>query len=234
MGRLIVFDPRGIGLSDRGSPPSPDATVEDIGTVLQAARSRRVVLFAASQCGGACIKFTTKHPDRVAGLILFGALAKGCRAPDYPYALGADQFDTWRQRLIDDWGGPVGIETFGRSLAGDAQARAWWAGLLRAASSPGALKAVLDAVRDVDVRPLLPHVSVPTLVLHRRHDRAVRIEAGRYVADHIPGAQFIELDGSDHWFFAGEQEPVLDAMRNFIAELDRKHRPKPPQPLLQS
>ena len=232
MGRLIMFDPRGIGLSDRGVAPSPDGTVEDIGTVLQAAKSRRVVLIAASQCAGACIKFTVDHPGRVAGLVLIGALAKGCRTPDYPFALTADQFDTWRQRLIAEWGGPIGIETFGPSLENDAQARAWWAGLLRAASSPGALKAVLDAVRDVDVRPLLPRVSVPTLLLHRRDDRAVPIEAGRYIANRIPGARFVELDGSDHWFFAGPQEPVLRAVSSFIAALSRNSGPKTPRPAL--
>jgi DNA-binding SARP family transcriptional activator/pimeloyl-ACP methyl ester carboxylesterase len=219
IGRLILFDPRGIGLSDRvGSPPGLDATVEDIDTVLRAAQSRRVILFGASQCGGACIKFAAQYPERVAGLILFGVLAKGCWAPDHPFALRAAQFDAWRERLIAGWGGPIGIETFGPSLSGDAQSRAWWAGLLRSASSPGALKAVLDGVRDVDVRPLLPLISVPALVLHRRLDRAVRIEAGRYVASHIKGARFVELKGGDHWFFAGDQEPVIEAIRRFVAE----------------
>ena len=220
MGRLILFDPRGTGLSDRiGYPPCLDAMVEDMGVILQAVNSRRVVLFGASQCGAACIEFAARHPGRTAGLILVGALAKGCWAPDYPFALRASQFDRWCERLIAKWGGPVGIETFGPSLCGDLAARSWWAGLLRAASSPGALKAVLDAMRDVDVRPLLPQVSVPTMVLHRRHDRAVRIDAGRFIASHISGAQFIELDGDDHWFFAGRQEPVLEAVRRFLADV---------------
>src|SRR5579883_2042868 len=226
IGRLVLFDPRGIGPSDRvGSAPSLDATVEDIDTVLQAARSRQTVLFGASQCGGACIKFAAQHPGRIAGLILFGVLAKGCWTPDHPFALRADQFDAWRERLIAGWGSAIGIETFGPSLSGNPLARAWWAGLLRSATSPGALKAVLDALRDSDVRPLLPLVSVPTLVLHRRLDRAVRIEAGRYVASHIRGARFIELEGDDHWFFAGEQEPVLDAVRGFVADLRSGHGP---------
>jgi len=222
MGRLILFDPRGIGLSDRGWPPSPDGTLEDMVTVLRAAHSRRVVLVAASQSAGPCIKFAVEHPDRVAGLVLIGALAKGCRTPDYPFALSADQFDAWRQRLIAGWGGPIGIETFAPSLANDGQARAWWAGLLRAASSPGALKAVLEAMRDVDVTPMLARVLVPTLVLHRRGDRAVRIEAGRFVAARIPGCRLIELEGSDHWFFSGAQEPMLDALREFVTGLGSK------------
>jgi DNA-binding SARP family transcriptional activator/pimeloyl-ACP methyl ester carboxylesterase len=222
LGRIIMFDRRGIGLSDRaGSTPSVEATAEDIGTVLRAVDARRVVLFGASECGPACIKFAVDEPRLVAGLILFGAMARGCWAPDYPYALRASQYDAWRQQLVSEWGGPAGIETFAPSLANDPQARAWWAGLLRAASSPGGIWAVLEAFRDTDVRHLLPRVSVPTLVLHRRKDRAARIEAGRDIASRIAGAEFVELDGNDHWFFAGDQQPALAAIKRFVSALPR-------------
>ncbi|WP_291862500.1 alpha/beta hydrolase [Bradyrhizobium sp.] len=226
LARLILLDRRGIGLSDRvGSAPSVDVTAEDIGTVLRAANTRRVVLFGASECGPACIKFAVDEPRLVAGLILFGSLAKGSWAPDFPYALQASQYDAWRQQLVAEWGGPAGIETFAPSLARDPQARAWWGGLLRAASSPGGIWAVLKALRDTDVRQLLPQVSVPTLVLHRRDDRAVRIAAGRDMASHITGAQFLELDGNDHWFFAGDQRPVIKAVNRFVSALPRGRRP---------
>ena len=220
MGRLILFDRRGIGFSDRvGFNPSVEATAQDIGTVLDAAGSRRVVLLGASEGGPACIKFAADHPDRVAGLILFGSLAKGSATPDYPHALQIGQYGTWLQQLVTGWGGPAGIETFAPSLAGDPQARAWWAGLLRAASSPGAVKGVLEALRDTDVRHFLNRISVPTLVLHRRGDRAVRVGAGRHLASHIPQARFVELDGADHWPFAGDQQPVLDSIRDFVGGL---------------
>jgi DNA-binding SARP family transcriptional activator/pimeloyl-ACP methyl ester carboxylesterase len=220
MGRLILLDRRGVGLSDRvGFSPSVEATAQDIGTVLDAACSRRVVLFGASEGGPACIRFAADHPDRVAGLILFDSLAKGSFAPDYPHAMHADQYDAWLQQIVSAWGGPAGIETFAPSLAGDAKARAWWAGLLRAASSPGAIKGVLEALRDTDVRHLLGRLVVPTLVLHRRGDRAVRIGAGRHLADHIPRARFIELDGADHWAFAGDQQALLDGIRQFVGDL---------------
>jgi DNA-binding SARP family transcriptional activator/pimeloyl-ACP methyl ester carboxylesterase len=228
LGRLIVFDRRGIGLSDRvGSAPGIDVTAEDIGTVLRAVDSRRVVLFGASECGPACIKFAVDEPRRVAGLILFGALAKGCWSEDYPHALRASQYDAWSKHLIAQWGGPVGIEAFAPSLANDPQARAWWAGLLRAASSPGGISAVLEAFRDADVRDLLPQVTVPTLVLHRRDDKAVRIAAGRDIASRIKRAEFVELDGSDHWFFAGDQQPVLAAIRRFMEGLAQAKRSVP-------
>ncbi|WP_441237131.1 alpha/beta fold hydrolase [Bradyrhizobium sp. 930_D9_N1_4] len=225
LGRLIVFDRRGIGLSDRvGAAPGIDVTAEDIGTVLRAADSRRVVLFGASECGPACVKFAVDEPRRVAGLILFGALAKGCWSEDYPHALRASQYDAWSRHLIAQWGGPVGIEAFAPTLANDPQARAWWAGLLRAASSPGGISAVLEAFRDADVRHLLPKIAVPTLVLHRRDDKAVRIAAGRDIASRIKGAEFVELDGHDHWFFAGDQQPVLDAIGRFTATLPLEGR----------
>ena len=219
-GRLILLDRRGIGLSDRvGFTPSVDATAQDIGTVLDAVGSRRVVLFGGSEGGPACIKFAADHPDRVAGLILFGSLAKGSAAPDYPHALQVGQYDLWLKQLVAGWGGPAGIETFAPSLCDDPQAKAWWAGLLRAASSPGAIKGVLEALRDTDVRHLLGKISVPTLVLHRRGDRAVRIGAGHYLASHIARARFVELDGTDHWFFAGDQQPLLASIEQFVGSL---------------
>jgi len=222
LGRVITFDRRGVGLSDRGGlTPSVEDTAEDIGTVLRAARARRVVLFGASEAGPACIKFTVDEPRLVAGLILFGSLAKGSWTSDYPHVLRASQYDAWRQNLVAGWGGHAGIETFGPSLAGDPQARSWWAGLLRAASSPGGISAVLDALRDTDVRHLLPRVSSPTVVLHRKNDRAVRAAAGRHLANQIPRAQFVELDGNDHWFFAGDQQPVIETVKRFVGALPR-------------
>jgi DNA-binding SARP family transcriptional activator/pimeloyl-ACP methyl ester carboxylesterase len=222
MSRLILFDRRGIGLSDRiGFTPSIDATAEDIRTVLNAAGSRRAVLFGASEGGPGCIKFAADHPDRVAGIILFGSLAKGSAAPDFPHALRAAQYEQWLKQLVAVWGGPAGIETFAPSLSKDPQMRAWWAGLLRAASSPGALKGVLEALRDMDVRHLLGRIAVPSLVLHRRGDRAVRIDAGRHLASHLARSRFVELEGADHWPFVGDQRPVLANIRQFIDGLAR-------------
>jgi len=128
----------------------------------------------------------------------------------------------WLRQLIAGWGGPAGIETFAPSLSGDPQARAWCAGLFRAGSSPGAIKGVLMALRDMDVRHLLGRISVPTLVLHRHDDRAVRIGAGRHLASHIVRARFVELDGADRWSFAGDQQPVLDGIKQFVGSLAGK------------
>ena len=216
LGRLILFDRRGMGLSDRvGARPTVDATAQDILAVMNAASSRRALLIGASEGGPGCIRFAVDHPDRLIGLVLWGSLAKGSRAPDYPFALTAAQYDLWKQRLIASWGGPAEIETFAPSLVGDRQAETWWAGLLRAASSPGAVAGVLEALRDTDVRHLLAKVSARTMVLHRSGDRAVRVEAGRFLAAKIPGARFIEVVGDDHWFWVDDQQPLLNSISAF-------------------
>ncbi|RWM75936.1 MAG: alpha/beta hydrolase [Mesorhizobium sp.] len=216
IGRLILFDRRGVGLSDRvGARPTVDATAQDIVAVMNAAGSRRALLIGSSEGGPGCIRFAVDHPDRLVGLVLWGSLAKGSRTPDYAFALTSEQYDLWKRRLIANWGGPAEFETFAPSLVGDRQAEAWWAGLLRAASSPGAVAGVIDALRDTDVRHLLARVSVPTLVLHRSGDRAVHSEAGRFLAAKIPGGRFVEVAGDDHWFWVGDQNPLLRSISEF-------------------
>lgn len=228
MGRLILFDRRGVGLSDRvGAIPSVEATAQDILSVMDAAGSRRALLIGASEGGPGCVQFAADAPDRLAGLILYGSLAKGSREKDYPFAMSRAQYDIWLERLIREWGGPAEIAFFAPSFVGDRQAENWWASLLRSASSPGAIKGVLEALRDLDVRPLLPGITSSTLVIHRIGDRAVRCEAGRYLAQTIPGAGFVELEGNDHWFWAGDQESVLKEINAFAKSLDPNRDPEP-------
>ncbi len=217
MGRLIIFDRRGVGLSDRiGATPDVEATSRDIGAVMTAVGSRKAILIGSSEGGPGCIHFAATSPERVQGLILCGCLAKGSQASDYPFALTKAQFETWLRHLIGQWGGPAGIEVFAPSLAGNRAAESWWAGLLRSASSPGAIKGVLEAMRDMDVRSLLPRIAAPTLVLHRTGDRAVRIDAGRHLAASIGEARFVELPGNDHWIWVGDQAGVIEQIGTFI------------------
>jgi pimeloyl-ACP methyl ester carboxylesterase len=217
IGRLIIFDRRGVGLSDRiGATPAVEATAKDIGTVMTAVGSRKAVLIGSSEGGPGCVYFAATSPERVQGLILCGCLARGSRTKDYPFALTTAQFEAWLRQLIGQWGGAAGLEVFAPSLAGNRLAESWWAGLLRSASSPGAVKGVLEAMRDMDVRSLLPRITVPTLVLHRTGDRAVRIEAGRHLAASIGKARFVELPGNDHWIWVGDQARVIEEIRNYI------------------
>lgn len=215
--RLILFDKRGMGLSDRvGVPPKLEDTAGDMLAVMDAVGSRRAVVFGASEGGPACVAFTARHPDRVAGLIMYGSMAKGTRAPDYRWALTSAQYDTWLAQLIASWGEAQALEFFAPSNATDPQLARWWAKTLRLASSPSACKAVLEVLRDIDVREILPQIETPTLILHRGGDRAVLIQAGRYMAEHIPNAQLIELPGRDHWWWIGDYRPLLTEIEAFL------------------
>jgi pimeloyl-ACP methyl ester carboxylesterase len=183
---------------------------------MTAVGSRKAILIGSSEGGPGCVYFAATSPERVQGLVLCGCLAKGSQASDYPFALTTAQYEIWLRQLIGQWGGPAGMEVFAPSLARNRAAESWWAGLLRSASSPGAVKGVLEAMRDMDVRSLLPRIAVPTLVLHRTGDRAVRIEAGRHLAASIRNARFVELPGNDHWIWVGDQAGVIEEIRKYI------------------
>ena len=194
--RVIVFDRRGVGLSERlGATSTPAATAADIAAILDHAAVPRAWLFGSSEGGLGAMRFALDHPDRVEGLCLFGSLARGSAAPDYPWALPAPAYDVWLQRLVAGWGGPVGIETFAPSAQHDPALRAWWARLVRHATSPGGMATILGGLRDADLRSDLGGLRVPTLVMHRRGDLAVRFEAGRHLAQAIPGAVWHPLEG---------------------------------------
>ena len=215
IGRVILFDRRGVGLSDRiDAHPTPEAVAGDMQAVLDALASRRAIVVAASEGGPGSLLFTARFPERVQHLILWGAMAKGCRSPDYPFALSAQQFDLWLGKFTREWGEALDLCTFAPSLADDAPTRRWWASLLRAASSPGSMRAVLSALRDVDVRPLLGQIAVPTTVMHRKGDQAVRMEAAVYMAERIPEARLVLVEGADHWFWAGDQEPLISEIED--------------------
>ena len=216
--RVIVFDRRGVGLSERlRATSTPAAIAADIAAILDDARVPRAWLFGSSEGGLGAMRLAIDRPDRVEGLCLFGALARGSAAPDYPWALPAPAYDVWLQRLVAGWGGPVGIETFAPSEQADPALRAWWARLVRHAASPGGLETILGGLRDADLRADLDRIAVPTLVMHRRGDRAVRFEAGEHLAQHIAGATWRPLEGTDHFWWCGDSAPVIEAITTFAA-----------------
>ena len=223
--RIILFDKRGVGLSDRvGYSPTLEDTMDDLLAVMHAAGARRPVLFGVSEGGPNGILFAATYPERLASLILYGTAARFTRTPDYPWALTGEQFDRWLDRLIAGWGGPVSLEYFAPTRAGDRHFQEWWARMLRLGSSPGSVKAVLEIERDIDVRPILPAIQVPTLILHRTGDRVTRVEGARYLAQCIPGATFVELAGNDHWWWVGETDSLLGKITTF---LDQISQPQP-------
>ena len=214
--QVILFDRRGVGLSERlGATSTPAALAADIAAILEHAGVPRAWLFGSSEGGLGAMRLAVDQPDRVSGLCLFGSLAKGSAAPDYPWALPVSAYDIWLRQLIAEWGGPVGIETFAPSAKDDPALRAWWARLVRHAASPGALKTILGGLRDADMRAELGRIGVPTLVMHRRGDRAVRFEAGRHLAQNIPGAVWHPLEGVDHFWWCGDSDSVIRAILKF-------------------
>jgi len=220
MCRLILLDRRGIGLSDRtAGPPTSESTAADIQAVMDAVGIDRTVIFGISEGGPMALKFAHERPERVAGLVLFGTMARGLRSPDCPWALDRAGFDGWLAHMVETWGGPSGLRMFAPSRADEPAFRDWWARTLRLGSSPGAMRAVLEALRDVDVRGLLAEIQTPALVMHREGDRAIQVEAGRQIATTLPEAIWIRLDGDDHWPWIGETRPVIAAVRAFLGEL---------------
>jgi pimeloyl-ACP methyl ester carboxylesterase/DNA-binding winged helix-turn-helix (wHTH) protein len=215
--RLIVFDKRGTGLSDRTCDlPSLEERMEDVSAVLNAVGSRRAVLLGVSEGGPMCSLFAATHPEQTEALIMIGTYARRLRAPDYPWAPTVEEREAFCRDILEHWGGPVGIETRAPSVAADPAFREWWATYLRMGASPAAAVALTRMNAQIDVRDVLPTIRVPALVLHRTGDRCLLVEEGRYVASLIPGARFVELPGDDHLPFVGDQDALLDEIERFV------------------
>lgn len=226
--RLILFDKRGTGLSDRvplSELPTLEQRMDDVRAVMDAAGSKRAALLGVSEGGPMCSLFAATYPERTSALVMIGTYAKRIYDADYPWAPTLEQ----RQKFFDviraDWGKPVGIEDRAPSMAHDPAFREWWATYLRMGASPGAALALTQMNAEIDVRPVLPSIRVPTLVLHRAADRCLKVEEGRYVAGRIPGAKYVELPGADHLPFVGDQEAILSEIEEFLTGV----RPEAPR-----
>ena len=215
--RLILFDKRGQGLSDRpGRPPTLEESMADVRSVIDDVGSNQVALLGVDMGGPMSTLFAAAHPERVSALILYGTYARLLRAPDFPHALPEQVFDRWGDRVRAGWGGAVGIEQWAPSARDDVAFADWWARMLRQGISPRGAIELLDLYREIDVRAILPSIHVPTLVLHRRGDLMIRADQGRYLAEHIPGARYVELPGEDHMLMAGDYDAVLDEIEEML------------------
>jgi pimeloyl-ACP methyl ester carboxylesterase/DNA-binding winged helix-turn-helix (wHTH) protein/class 3 adenylate cyclase len=217
--RLIVFDKRGTGLSDRvpnNQLPTLEQRMEDVHTVMDAVNSEKAVLIGVSEGGPMCSLFAATYPDRTLALVMFGTYAKRIWEEDYPWAPTPEKHENFLNVIKQDWGKPVGIEIRAPSMVDDAAFRDWWATYLRMGASPSAAVALTKMNAEIDVRDVLPLIRVPSLVIHRKGDMCLKVEEGRFVAAKIPGCKYIELAGIDHLPFVGEQDEVLEEIENFL------------------
>jgi pimeloyl-ACP methyl ester carboxylesterase len=218
--RLIRFDKRGTGLSDRpGGLPDLETRMDDVRAVIDAAGSARVALFGYSEGGPMCCLFAATYPARTTALILYGTYAKRTDPDDdYPWVATREQRQAYGDQVEREWGFEADLGTMAPNA--DAALTAWWRARARASASPGAARALILMNSRIDVRHVLPTIRVPTLVLHRSGDRDSRLEEGRYIADRIPGARFVELTGEDHipWLDADQ---IIDEVEEFLTGVRR-------------
>jgi pimeloyl-ACP methyl ester carboxylesterase/DNA-binding CsgD family transcriptional regulator len=215
--RLILFDKRGTGLSDRAvGLPTLEERMDDVRAVMDAVGSERAALLGISEGGPMCALFAATYPERTAGLIILGGYARRLRAPDYPYGDTPDERYRLAEHVEGNWGSDIRLPDRAPSLMHDARFREWWATYLRMSASPGAAAALIRMNMAIDIRHVLPTIRVPTLIIHRTGDRSLPVAAGRYLAERIPGARFVELPGDDHLPFVGDQDAILDEIEHFL------------------
>lgn len=218
--RLIRFDKRGTGLSDRTSGlPDLETRMDDVRAVMDAAGSERAALFGYSEGGPMCCLFAATYPERVSGLVLYASYAKR-RDPDedYPWAATWEERQAYAAEVERDWGTQADRARMGADT--DAAIADWWLRRARAAASPGAARDLILMNSQIDVRHVLPVIAAPTLVLHRTGDGDSSVEEGRYLGAHVPGARFIELAGSSH-MLSVDADQIIDEVEDFLTGVRR-------------
>jgi class 3 adenylate cyclase len=211
--RVIAFDKRGTGLSDRvEAVPSLDERMDDARAVMDAAQSERAVLLGISEGGSLATLFAASHPDRCTSLILYGAFAKF--SGWYPTE---EKLAGFYRYVEEKWGTGESVRKYAPSLADDAGFKKIWARHERVGATPAAAKALMRMNQEIDISGVLSAIRVPTLVIHRTEDIAVSIEEGRFLAQHIPHARLAEFAGADHLPYIGENaDDIADEIQEFV------------------
>lgn len=215
MGRLIRFDKRGTGMSDRPSGvPDLETRMHDVLAVMDAVDSTSAVVFGYSEGGPMAVLLAAMHPERVSALVLYGTYARRIWAEDYPWAQSAAAREAYTDLLVNRWDWEADLRM--RCPSGDEAMQRWWGHRMRAAATPGTIRSLMDMNSLVDVRDLLPSVRVPTLVVHRRDDALFPVGEAQYLADRIPGAKLELISGADH-FVSGDPAQILDVVEPFVS-----------------
>ena len=226
--RLIVFDRRGTGISDP-LPPHPlppwESYAEEIAAVLDEVGADQAAIMAEVDAGPTAIFFAATRPERTRALILAQTTAKLVAADDYPIGVPAEVANALLAQIDQLWGTEAAAAMVAPSRASEQRFRRWFAKMQRAGASPRAAQAFLRALMEVDVRPALPLIQAPTLVLHRRDAQLITVEHGRYLAEHIPKARLIELPGADATLIWETPELALDHIEKFLTGVRRTHQP---------
>ena len=218
MGRLIVFDKRGSGASDplAAAQPTWEDWADDISAVLQAADSERATVIGVGDSGPLAMLFAATQPQRVTSLVLINTGARLVQGPDYPWGLSGDEVERFLRRTRETWGTGGISDIFSTSASSDERYRQWWARYQRMGSSPGRSTTMARLVFAVDVRNVLSTIHVPTLVIHRKDFRFFPVELGRYLAERIADAKYVELPGADGFVYLGDTDAVLSEVEEFV------------------
>jgi pimeloyl-ACP methyl ester carboxylesterase len=215
--RLILFDKRGTGLSDRATDmPSLETRIDDVRAVMDVVGSERAALFGISEGGPLCMLFAASHPTRTSAVIMAGSYPKRTWAPDYPWGPTDEELEVWIDQIQHEWGGPAGVDVRAPSMAHDERFRQWWARFLRMSASPTAVTTLARMNGQIDVRHILPAIRAPTLILHAVGDRAIDIGGSRYMAERISAATFVELPGADHLPWLSDADVILEEVEEFL------------------
>jgi pimeloyl-ACP methyl ester carboxylesterase len=212
--RVIVFDKRGQGLSDRVTGFTLEQRVDDVRAVMDAAGSAQATIYGWSEGGPTSLMFTATHPQRVSALVLYGSFASQRHEP---WLVTPERLAGFLDYLEANWGAGAMLRLYAPSRRDDPTFQETFSRLERAVASPGHIRELLTVAYEGDVRHLLPAIRVPTLILHRAGDKLVWVSAGRYLAEHIPGAKYVEIPGEDHLIVDLEtQDVVADAIEEFM------------------
>jgi pimeloyl-ACP methyl ester carboxylesterase len=217
--RLIIFDKRGTGLSDRVPPselPTLEERMDDLIAVLDAAGSQRAAVLGHSEGGNLATLYAATYPERVIALVTTGIFAKRRWSPDYPWAETDEERKQYIDGLEDNWGADGDIQRIAPSAAADPVFTRRLATYFRQSASPGDAAALLRMNTEIDIRAVLPTIRVPTMVIHRTGDLDSKVEEGRWIASQIPGAKLVELPGNDHLPWVGDQDSLLDEVERFL------------------
>ena len=226
--RLILLDKRGTGLSDPvplDRLPTLEERMDDVRAVLDAVGSKRAAFFGTSEAGALSLLFAATYPSRTTALVFLNSYARLAYAPDYPQGIPAEQALGLLQAIEEEWGKGVAFEALVASQTDNASMKSWWARYQRLAASPGAAVRLLQSAFETDARSVLPAITVPVLVLHRAGDPFTGPEHGRYLAERVPGAKFVELSGVDHLFFAEDTDRLLSEIQEFLTGVPEAREP---------